>query len=149
MHHGQRRRYRHPGSSVHRNTLRHRCFTDQMAIIAERKGREALLNALRHSQANRIEIELKYSAKQLRVFVRDNGSGIDSNILKSGRDGHWGLSSVRERADRFGARLQVLSRPSAGTEIEVVVPAYLAFQDPLGRKRRRFGDHTRETSGSP
>ncbi|HLX42288.1 MAG TPA: two-component regulator propeller domain-containing protein, partial [Bryobacteraceae bacterium] len=93
-----------------------------------RIGREALINAFRHSRASQIEIELKYSEKQLRVFVRDNGSGIDPNILTAGRAGHWGLSGMRERADRIGAQLHVLSSSAAGTEIELAVPARLAFQ---------------------
>jgi signal transduction histidine kinase/ligand-binding sensor domain-containing protein len=105
-----------------------------------RIGREALLNAFRHSRANQIEIELEYSPTQLRVFVRDNGSGIDPSILNSGRDGHWGLSGMRERADRIGARFQVLSRASAGTEIQLAIPGRLAFQDRFSRKRRWFGN---------
>ena len=107
-----------------------------------RIGREALRNAFCHSRAHHIEIELKYSAKQLLVLVRDDGTGIDPNILTSGREGHWGLSGMRERADRIGARFHVLSRASAGTEIELAVPADLAFQDRLERRWKWFGgDH--------
>jgi signal transduction histidine kinase/ligand-binding sensor domain-containing protein len=103
-----------------------------------RLGREALINAFRHAKANHIEIELRYSPKHLRIFVRDDGSGIDPSVLKAGRDGHWGLSGMRERADRIGARFHVLSSASAGTEIELVIPGHLAFQDMRGRKRRWF-----------
>jgi signal transduction histidine kinase len=63
----------------------------------------------------------------LRVLVRDNGSGIDPEILGAGRDGHWGLSGMRERADRIGARLRVLSGASAGAEIELSVPITSSF----------------------
>jgi signal transduction histidine kinase len=94
-----------------------------------RIGREGLLNAFRHAHAKHVEIELRYSSTEFQVFVRDDGSGIDSAIVETGRDGHWGLSIMRERADRIGARLHVFSRPSAGTEIELAVPAHLAFQD--------------------
>ena len=94
-----------------------------------RIGREALLNAFRHSRASHIEIELKYASNQLRIFVRDDGSGIDPKILTDGRSGHWGLSGMRERADRIGARLHVFSRASAGTEIELDVPGHVAFED--------------------
>jgi ligand-binding sensor domain-containing protein len=99
-----------------------------------RIGREALINAFRHSRARHNEIELKYSASQFRVFIRDDGSGIDPQIVEAGRDGHWGLSGMRERADRIGARLRVLSRMSAGTEIERAVPGHLAFQQHTGRR---------------
>jgi len=107
-----------------------------------RIGREALLNAFRHSQASRIEIELKYSSTQLRMFVRDNGLGIDPSIIEAGRVGHFGLSGMRERADRIGARLHVFSQRSGGTEIELAVPGHLAFQRPArqaGRKTRIEG----------
>ena len=56
-----------------------------------RIGREALINAFRHARAKSIEIELKYSSSQLRIMVRDDGCGIDPQVLRSGRDGHWGL----------------------------------------------------------
>src|SRR5262249_11927801 len=90
-----------------------------------RIGREALVNALRHSQAKNIEVELQYAASQLRVRVRDNGCGIDPQVLRSGRDGHWGLPGMRERAERIGARLQVWSSAAAGTEVELSVPGQI------------------------
>jgi len=48
-------------------------------------------------------------------------------VLKSGVDGHWGLPGMRERADRIGARFKVWSSANAGTEIELDVPARVAF----------------------
>lgn len=94
---------------------------------AYRIGREALANAFRHSQANKIELEIDYSSKHLRVLVRDDGAGIDPEVLHSGRDGHWGLAGMRERAENIGARLKVWSRANAGTEVELVIPSQVAF----------------------
>ncbi len=94
-----------------------------------RIGREALLNAFRHSGAKRIDMEIKYSPSHLGILVRDDGCGIDPEILAEGRDGHWGLSGMREKADRIGARFQVWSSAAAGTEIELSVPSAIAFQD--------------------
>jgi signal transduction histidine kinase len=93
-----------------------------------RIGREALANAFRHSRATCIEIELQYAARQLRMWVRDDGCGVDPQVLGSGRQGHWGLSGMRERAERIGARLRLWSRAAAGTEVELSVPGALAFQ---------------------
>ena len=90
-------------------------------------GREALINAFRHSQAKSIEVELEYASYGLRVLVRDNGVGFDPKLLQFGRDGHWGLSGMRERANRIGARLRVLSRLATGTEVELSVPSNIAF----------------------
>ena len=90
-------------------------------------GREALANAFRHSGASEIEVELEYAADQLRLLVRDNGCGISSEVLQGARDGHWGLSGMRERTERIGGRLRILSRVSAGMEIELSVPGHIAY----------------------
>jgi signal transduction histidine kinase len=93
-----------------------------------RIGREALVNSFRHAQATSIRVEIEYGTKQLRVLVHDNGIGIDPQVLHSGREGHWGLSGMRERAERIGARLSVWSNPGNGTEVELSVPASIAFE---------------------
>jgi light-regulated signal transduction histidine kinase (bacteriophytochrome) len=86
-------------------------------------GREALINALRHSQATNIEAEIEYLPRRLRMVVRDNGFGIDPQVLRSGRNPHRGLVAMRERAGSIGAKLQIWSRPGFGTEVELSVPA--------------------------
>ena len=93
-----------------------------------RIGRESLVNAFRHSRASKIEVEVDYSASSLRILVRDNGCGIDPQVLRAGRDGHWGLPGMRERAEKVGAKLRVWSRAAAGTEVELTVPGHVAFQ---------------------
>jgi ligand-binding sensor domain-containing protein len=97
-------------------------------------GHEALSNAFRHSRATAIEVEIEYAANQLRLLIRDNGCGIDTHVLQGGREGHWGLSGMRERAGRIGSKLKVLSRAMAGTEVELTVPAKIAYE-PQRRKR--------------
>ncbi|HEX6623696.1 MAG TPA: ATP-binding protein, partial [Pyrinomonadaceae bacterium] len=93
-----------------------------------RIGREALVNAFRHAEAGGVEVEVEYAPKHLRVLVRDDGRGIDAEVLRSGRDGHWGLSGMRERAERIGARLKVRSRAASGTEVELNVPGHVAYR---------------------
>jgi len=95
-----------------------------------RIGREALINAFHHSQAKTVEIELEYAASRLRLVVRDNGCGIDPQVVQSGRGGHFGLTGMRERAEQIGGRINIWSRRSAGTEVELSVPGNLAFQVP-------------------
>ena len=111
---------------------------------AYRIGREALANAFRHSQAKKIEVELEYSTKHLRILVRDDGSGIDQEVLQTGKDGHWGLAGMRERAESIGARLKVWSRANAGTEVELLIPSNVAFVSrPANGARKWFrkNDH--------
>jgi signal transduction histidine kinase len=113
-----------------------------------RIGREALVNAFRHSGAQAIELELHYEARHLRMLIRDDGGGIAPDVLVSGSDGHWGLSGMRERAERIGARFKVFSRASAGTEVELLVPARVAWQQRSGKRDRMAGSNPGRQPGS-
>ena len=93
-----------------------------------RIGREALVNAFCHSQAKRIEFELEYADHELRMRISDNGCGIGSQVLQSGREGHWGLAGMRERASRIGGLLKISSGATKGTEVQLSIPRDIAFQ---------------------
>jgi signal transduction histidine kinase len=98
---------------------------------------EALRNARRHSQASQIEVELRYDDRQLRLRVRDNGSGIDSKFLGvDWESGHYGLLGMRERAQLVGGKLTIWTAADAGTEIELTVPSGRVYAAPY--RRRRF-----------
>jgi len=99
---------------------------DQIFLIA----REALLNAVRHSEATIIEVEIEYQSRRLRMLVRDNGRGMDPETVKCGRTSHWGLLGMRESAKAMHERLDIYSRPGLGTEVEVSLPIDCA-SDPL------------------
>jgi signal transduction histidine kinase len=93
-----------------------------------RIGREALVNAFCHSGAKRIELELEYSDSELYVRIRDNGCGVEPQMLEKGCDGHWGLAGMRERATRIGGLLKILSSPAVGTEVQLSIPTSLASE---------------------
>src|SRR5262249_32728794 len=93
-----------------------------------RIGREALVNAFRHSRAKRVEFELDYAENDLRMCIRDNGCGIDPQVLEAGREGHWGLAGMRERATRIGGLFNISGSASAVTEVRLSIPSSLAFQ---------------------
>jgi signal transduction histidine kinase len=60
--------------------------------------------------------------------VRDDGKGIDPKVLSSdGRAGHFGLRGMRERAKLVGGKLEVWSEVDAGTEVELTIPASIAY----------------------
>lgn len=90
-------------------------------------GREAIINACRHSRATSIEVKVEYGRSDLRISVRDNGRGIDPQELQW-NNGHWGLQGMRERAERIGARLRLWSGVARGTEVELRVPARVAYE---------------------
>ena len=104
-----------------------------------RIAREALRNAFRHAKAQKIETEITYGPSEFLLRVRDDGSGIDPVVANQGaRAGHWGLPGMRERANSFGGKLDVWSEHGAGTEIELVVPAAIAYRGPEVRRRFWF-----------
>lgn len=93
-----------------------------------RIGREAIVNAHRHSRAKEIEACIEYRASVLRIAVRDDGCGFDQPKLASGGNGHLGLQGMCERSERIGGRLRIWSRSALGTEVELRVPGRVAFQ---------------------
>ncbi len=97
---------------------------------------EAVRNAFKHAQAERIEVEIRYDERQLRVRVRDDGKGIDAKHLNEDeRPGHYGLRGMRERAKLLGGKLAVWSELDSGTEVELRIPASRAYETSTGRRR--------------
>jgi len=102
----------------------HPILRDEVCRIAG----DAMRNAFRRAQARQIEVEIRYEARQLRLRVRDDGKGIDPTVLNAqGRPGHWGLPGLHERTKVVRARLAVWSELNSGTEVELSVPASVAY----------------------
>jgi ligand-binding sensor domain-containing protein/signal transduction histidine kinase len=124
-----------------------RLIREELYLMA----REAFSNAWRHSGASQIEAVIQYAENVLRVGIRDDGMGIDPTIIDSGRSGHYGLSGMRERAERIGAELNVSSALNAGTEIEILVPGRTAYESASQRNSlgwlESFYARTRDGSG--
>jgi signal transduction histidine kinase len=98
-----------------------------------RIAREALRNAFHHAEASKIEADIAYGERLLRLRIRDDGKGIDPKLLDAGRDGHWGLPGMRERAQEIGAQLEMWSEVGAGTEVELRIPSSIAYGTSPGR----------------
>ena len=103
-------------------------------------GREAIINALSHSDGQHVEAEIAYDSREFRLRVRDDGRGINPKILEDGgRAGHWGLQGMHERAQKIGGQLRFWSRPETGTEVELTVPASTAYGNSSQKaKKSRF-----------
>lgn len=96
-----------------------------------RIARELLRNAFQHARAHQIEAEIRYDKDAFRLLIRDDGKGIDPDVLKNGgRSGHWGLPGVHERARGMGARVEFWSEAGAGTEVRFTLPAATAYEKP-------------------
>lgn len=113
----------------------HPILRDEVYRIAS----EALGNAFQHARARRIEVEIRYDADRFRLRVRDDGIGIGSNIPTEGRTAHWGLIGMRERAKSIQGQLEVWSEAGAGTEVELLVRAAIAYRGHSRQRSRVFG----------
>jgi ligand-binding sensor domain-containing protein len=104
-----------------------------------RFAREALRNAYSHAHAHNIEAEITYADLRFVLRIRDDGAGIDPKVLVLGsREGHWGLPGMRERAKKFGGKMEVWSEGGAGTEVELTIPALIAYGGPSAPGRFLF-----------
>lgn len=100
---------------------------------------EALRNAFRHAHARQVEVEIRYDQRQFRLRVRDDGKGVDPRVLAGdGKGGHYGLPGMHERAKLIGAKLEVWSELDSGTEVELAIPASLAYTGSPVRRRLMF-----------
>jgi signal transduction histidine kinase/ligand-binding sensor domain-containing protein len=122
------------------NCVIHGAMTPTLSVVGDSKdmhpivrdevyriGYEAIRNACMHSEANHLEVNLRYG-QDLVVRVKDDGKGIEPVIASLGKDGHFGLQGMRERAVRIGAKLTLNSSAPSGTEITLVVPGDIAFR---------------------
>jgi len=113
----------------------HPILRDEVCRIAS----ESIRNAFHHSGASRIEVEISYGERQLRVRIRDNGKGIDPKVLDAGgRAGHHGLPGMHERTQLVGGKLAVWSELDSGTEVELTIPASSAYAKSLAARRSMF-----------
>ena len=102
----------------------HPILRDEVYKIAA----EALRNAFLHANAKQVEVEIRYDDERFRLRVRDDGKGIDGAVLSAqSREGHYGLPGMRERATLIGGKLTLWSEIDAGTEVELRVPAGIAY----------------------
>jgi signal transduction histidine kinase/ligand-binding sensor domain-containing protein len=109
----------------------HPILRDEVYRIAA----EAMRNAFRHARAQRIEVEILYGERWLRLRVRDDGKGIDPKLLSGdGRAGHYGLHGMRERAQLAGGKLVVWSKLDSGTEVDLSIPATTAYATSYRRR---------------
>lgn len=105
----------------------------------ERIAQESLVNAFRHAQATHIDVSLAYARNRLVLSIVDNGRGFDAEkVIANGPEGHWGLKGLHERATNLRAQLTVSSRAGAGTAVELVVPAAIAFRRPPTKWSQRM-----------
>jgi signal transduction histidine kinase len=89
-------------------------------IALYRVAQESLHNVAKHAGATRVDVRLIHHPGGVQLSVEDDGRGFDPDAVPAG---HLGVGIMRERAEAVGAAIEITSRPSAGTRVEVVWPA--------------------------
>ena len=107
----------------------HPIVRDEVSRIAE----EAIRNACLHSNASQLSIELRY-ARDLGLCIKDNGIGMDPELVGAGKAGRYGIQGMKERSARIHARLSMTSTLNAGTQILLNVPGDVVYR----REKRSF-----------
>ena len=113
-------------------------------------ARRAQRNSLGYdyAAAQNVEVEIRYDEKHFRLRVRDDGKGIPSDVLSGdGREGHYGLAGMRERAQLVGGKLTIWTELDGGTEIELNIPgarAYVKLTRPFWYFGKRSATDTHE-----
>ncbi|WP_028810121.1 HAMP domain-containing sensor histidine kinase [Streptomyces sp. 351MFTsu5.1] len=88
----------------------------QTELVLYRVAQEALTNAARHAEAEKVEVSLRHNGDTVALAVVDDGRG-----TRAAPEGA-GMRGMRERALLVGAVLDVTSQPQAGTEVRLTVP---------------------------
>ena len=96
-----------------------------------RIGREAITNAVRHAGAARIRVELNADARAVTLSVADDGRGFDSEAAQAAGGDHYGLRTMRERAEELGGSLTVTTGPGRGTIVTALVPTSVVAREEL------------------
>lgn len=111
---------------------------EQTRLALFRICQEALSNAAHHSQAQKVQVKFSLDARQCTLEIIDDGIGftLPNGWMELAQQGHYGLLGMSERAESIGARLEVSSRPGAGTRIYVAKPLQ---SEPMAPLRRRWG----------
>ena len=107
--------------------------------------REAIVNAVSHAEASRIDVGIIYGRRFLEVGCHDDGRGIPRDIGKSAsREGRWGLPGMNARAGPSVPNWRIWSTEGKGTDIEIRVPAAAAY---VARNNTRVHKAIRYTLG--
>jgi two-component system sensor histidine kinase DegS len=91
-----------------------------LEVVIFRSVQELLTNALTHSQATEIQVQLDLVETEVRTSIEDNGKGFDPKMLDS--ESHMGLRLIRERTEMLGGYFEIDSVQGQGTRVLFRVP---------------------------
>lgn len=101
--------------------IEHQCF-----LMVQ----EAMANVVKHAQARQVSLSLNEMGNRIMLLVVDDGKGFDMN--KTAHVGSYGLSTMRERSEKLGGTMEIISQPRAGTTIRVHIPLFNDVDEQAG-----------------
>ena len=112
----------HTSVTFHTELMGTAAVSSEVEAELFRIGQEAITNAIRHASASQITLLLHFTDQFARLRVSDDGCGFQYNA-QAVPDDHYGLITMKERAEELGGTLTIVSVPGNGTFVEVTVPA--------------------------
>ena len=94
-------------------------FAPSTEIQLLRIIQEALTNVRQHAQAHHVVVQFEKESDGVRILIQDDGCGFDPS---QPRHEHFGLQTMRERAESFGGKLRIDSVPGRGTQLTIDAP---------------------------
>ncbi len=110
--------------TLHRLEIGEEDVPEQMKVVIYRILQESMNNVAKHSEADRVLVGLVKNGRELKLSIEDNGRGLDLEKIGSSSDpmSGYGLSNMRDRAEICGGKLEIKSKPGAGTTIQLILP---------------------------
>lgn len=115
----------HPGISIDLELMNDgKTLPERVRLALFRIYQQAVLNILRHADANKIFVQFHFDDEKIRLTIQDDGRGfnVPERQVELVRQGHFGLVGSAERAQAIGGKLWIESAPGQGTILRVVVP---------------------------
>jgi signal transduction histidine kinase len=107
----------------------------EIATACFRVAQESLANAMRHSQARYVLVQVDFPEGNLELHVTDDGKGFDPEATRSGAlaGKSIGLLSMEERATLLGGHCEIVSSPGRGTTVVAKFPITGASDPSVGK----------------
>lgn len=103
---------------------------DQLILVTiYRIIKEIMINALKHSDGNKIILDIEQKEKYCYINISDNGKGFSFDDLKKKRDKHFGISIVKERIDLLDGKISFCTKQKEGTEVKIQIPLKVKEKD--------------------
>lgn len=99
-------------------------LSEKVSLCLYRVLQEALANAQKHAQAKNVQVRFRVEGDCATLSIRDDGRGfaLPNSLGELARRGHFGLVGIHERVESLHGRLEIISAPGQGCQVQVEIP---------------------------